>query len=153
MSKRNIFALFLLLVCGLIYAKMNNFWRPPPIVITPAVRPINPSRLNPKVYPVAFTLDNKYELTMIKVFKKDDCETSKYPAPIWHMISDSASEPLKNFVYGMPVQNMKPSLPKDRPHPLDAKVTYRLFIETKQGRKGQVDFQTTEVPPEKRVDN
>lgn len=144
MTKRSIFAIFLLLVAIVGYCYYNDFFRKPAIQITPSIRPGTRSRLNPDAYPVAFMLDGKYQLTSIKVITVADAKTNKYPRPIWHMISDSSSQPTKIINYGMPIRGMKPSVPRGRPEPLQPNVPYRLMIEAGD-RKGQVDFVTKEV--------
>jgi len=143
--KRNIIAICILLVFVGAYLYSNNFFRKEPIQITPSIRPGRPSRVNPDVYPVSFLLDNKYRLKSVKVVKKEDAEKSKYPKPVWHMISDSASRSTKMIIYGMPIPGMKPAVPKARPEPLEPNVPYRLIIEAEGGYTGYVDFKTVEV--------
>jgi hypothetical protein len=123
---------------------MHDFFRRPIINITPSIRPGQVSRLNPDVYPVSFMLDGKYRLTTLKVITLADAKTNKYPRPIWHMISDSASSPTKIIIYGAPIKGMKPSIPKARPEPLQPDTPYRLILEAGKQR-GQVDFKTVEV--------
>lgn len=142
--KRAIFWLLLLAATVGGYLYMNDFFRQPPIQITPTIRPGATSRLNPDAYPVTFMLDGKYALTSIKVVKVDEIKTNKYARPLWHMISDSTSVPTKWFIYGQRIQGMKPSIPRATPEPLQPNVPYRLLVETKD-RKGQVDFKTYEV--------
>ena len=151
MAKRNIFAITLLLIMGILYAYMNDWFRRPAMEITPSIRPGRPSRLNPDVYPVTFLLDGKYRLTSLKVVSVAEASTNKAPRPIWHMISDKASPPTKIVTYGLPIRGMKPSFPRARPEPLQANVVYRLFVEAEGGEKGQVDFKTANAvpPPEK----
>lgn len=143
--KRNIIAICILLVFVGAYLYSNNFFKKEPIQITPSIRPGRPSRVNPDVYPVSFLLDNKYRLKSVKVVKKEDAEKSKYPKPVWHMISDSASRSTKMIIYGMPIPGMKPAVPKARPEPLEPNVPYRLIIEAEGGYTGYVDFKTVEV--------
>jgi hypothetical protein len=144
MTKRSIFSIFLLLGVIGAYCYWNDFFRKPTIQITPSIRPGLKSRLNPDAYPVAFMLDGKYQLTMLKVITVADAKTNKYPRPIWHMISDSSSQPTKIINYGERIRGMKPSVPKGRPEPLQPNIPYRLMIEAGE-RKGQVDFLTKEV--------
>lgn len=144
MTKRTIFSIILLLGVVGFYFYKNDFFRKPPIEITPSIRPGQVSRLNPDVYPVSFMLDGKYRLTDLKVVSLDDAKTNKYPRPIWHMISDSASQPTKIIVYGAPIRGMKPSVPRARPEPLQPNIPYRLMLEAGD-QKGQVDFKTVEV--------
>jgi hypothetical protein len=149
MTNRSIFALSLLAVIVGAYLYFNDFFRKPTIQITPSIRPGAVSRINPDVYPVSFMLDGKYQLTTLKVVRVEEAKTNKYPRPVWHMISDSASAPTKIIIYGQRVQGMKPSVPRATPEPLLPRVPYRLIIETKDEQRGQVDFLTQEaVPPQ-----
>jgi hypothetical protein len=145
MTARNIFATCLLLGLGVLYCWMNDWFRQTPIQITPSIRPGRTSKLNPEVYPVTFMLDGKYRLTSIKVVSVADTKTNKFPRPLWHMISDTASQATKIIVYGAPLRGMKPSIPRARPEPLHPNIPYRLFIEAVDGLKGTVDFKTVEV--------
>jgi hypothetical protein len=89
-----------------------------------AKRP-DPSAVNP----VAFAFDRKLKLTSLKVIPVTEIETNKYPHPIWHLISDSNSVPTKDFVYGMPIRGMRPSVKGATADPLEPGVNYRLLIE------------------------
>ncbi len=151
MMKRNIIAICILLVFVGAYVYSNNFFRKDPIQITPSIRPGRPSRVNPEVYPVSFLLDGKYRLKSVKVVLKADAEKNKYPRPVWHMVSDSASRSTKMIIYGMPIPGMKPAVPKTRPEPLEPNVPYRLIIEAEGGYTGHVDFKTvaTAATPQK----
>ncbi|MEI7732066.1 MAG: hypothetical protein WCO56_21005 [Verrucomicrobiota bacterium] len=124
---------------------MNDWFRKPSIQITPSIRPGRTSKLNPDVFPVTFMLDGKYRLTSLKVVSVDDIKTNKHPRVIWHMISDTASQPTKIIIYGAPIKGMKPSVPRARPDPLQANIPYRMFLEASDEYQGQVDFKTVEA--------
>lgn len=89
--------------------------------------------------PVVFYLDRKLKLTSLKVVPLSDIETNKFPQPIWHLISDSNSVPVKEFAYGVPLQGMRPALKGTAPEPLEPGVNYRLFLEA-GSQKIQHDF-------------
>lgn len=119
------------------------------IQIIPSVRPGRASSIprNPgekDVYPVAFKLDGNYKLTSIKVVAASDLATNKYPAPLWHLVSDSNSAPTKAILYGLPIRGLKPKVPQARPEPLQPDVDYILMIEA-GNIKGQTNFQTRVV--------
>jgi hypothetical protein len=78
---------------------------------------------------VVFLLDRKVELTSVKVIPLSDIQTNKYPHPIWNLTTDSNSVPIKDFVYGMPIRGMRPSVKGATPDPLQPGVDYRLLIE------------------------
>src|SRR6186713_1614990 len=50
-----------------------------------------------------------------------------YPVPMWHLISDSNSIPVKSIVYGYPIKGMKPAVARSRPEPLAPDVEYVLL--------------------------
>ena len=119
------------------------------IQIIPQIRPGRPSNVSrsgdiPPVYPVSFSFDGKYQLTLVKVMAADDLKTNKYASPLWHLVSDSNSAPTKAIVYGYPIKGMKPAIERTRPEPLQPNIPYVLFVQA--GKiKGQTNFFTKEV--------
>ncbi len=91
------------------------------------------------VNPIIFGFDRKLKLTSLKVVPDSDIETNKYPHPIWDLISDSNSVPIKAFAYGMPIPGMRPSVPGATADPLEPGVKYRLLIEA-GAAKAKHDF-------------
>ena len=94
---------------------------------------------NSAVDPIVFGFDRKLKLTALKVIPVCDLETNKYPLPVWSLVSDSNSLPIKAFSYGMRIRGMRPAVAGVRPVPLEPGVQYRLFIEA-GGIKEQHDF-------------
>jgi hypothetical protein len=93
----------------------------------------------PAVNPITFGFTRSLKLTMIKVVPVSDLKTNKYPHPIWHLVSDSNSVPVRELTYGVPVRGMRPSIKGATAYPLDPGVQYRLFVETADF-KGEHDF-------------
>jgi len=91
------------------------------------------------INPIVFGFDRKLKLTDLKIVPLSDIETNKYPQPIWHLISESNSAPIKNFMYGSRITGMHPALKDAKPEPLEPGVTYRLFVQT-SSQKAQHDF-------------
>src|SRR5258705_10112860 len=119
------------------------------IQIIPQIRPGRPSNVArsgdaPPVYPVSFSFDGKYKLTSVKVVGADELKTNKYANPVWHLLSDSNSAPVKAIVYGYPIKGMKPAIERTRPEPLQPNVPYVLFVEA-GSIKGRTNFFTKEV--------
>lgn len=79
--------------------------------------------------PIVFGFDRKLKLTMLKVVALSALETNKYPLPVWHLVSDSNSLPIKAFTYGMRIPGMRPAVEGVRPVPLEPGEKYRLLIE------------------------
>ena len=59
--------------------------------------------------------------------------------PLWHLVSDSGSAPVREFVYGQGIRGMKPALKGEGPQPLETNVVYRLFVAA-GNIKGTHDF-------------
>ncbi|HWH68277.1 MAG TPA: hypothetical protein VNT26_02790 [Candidatus Sulfotelmatobacter sp.] len=98
---------------------------------------------NAAVNPVLFGLEHNLKLTAVKVIPVCDIETNKYPHPIWHLVSDSNSVPIKSFFYGQPIAGMRPAVKGTTPEALQPDVNYRLLLEAGP-RKSSHDF--TPVP-------
>jgi hypothetical protein len=98
------------------------------------------------VNPVTFAFDRKLKLKSLKVIPVSAIETNKYPHPIWQLLSDSNSVPIKDFAYGSPIQGMKPAVKGALPDPLEPGVKYRLFIETADA-KAEHDFEPVPRTP------
>jgi hypothetical protein len=93
----------------------------------------------PAVNPITFGFTRSLKLTELKVVPVSDIETNKYPHPIWHLVSDSNSVPVRELSYGIPIRGMRPSVKGATAYPLDPGAKYRLFVES-PGFKGEHDF-------------
>ena len=82
----------------------------------------------------------------LKVIPLSDIQTNKYPHPIWQLVSDSNSVPVKDLVYGMRIQGMRPAVQGASADPLEPGVSYRLLIEA-NGLKAEHDFTPEERTP------
>jgi hypothetical protein len=105
-----------------------------------------PKSDNPLIDPISFWFDRKVKLTQLKVVPVEDIETNQFPQPIWYLISDSNSLPVKEFTYGMRIPGMRPFFKGVSPEPLEPGVKYRLFVEANK-QKVVHDF-----TPEPRTD-
>jgi hypothetical protein len=94
---------------------------------------------------VLFGLNGRYQLTDIKVVPLDEFKTNPQALPVWHLVSDSNSVPLKEFPYGVAIRGMKPAVGKQWPQPLETNRTYRIFVAA-GSLKGQHDFTTLPKP-------
>jgi hypothetical protein len=98
------------------------------------------------VNPVSFWFDRKLKLTSLKVIPVEEIKTNKYPQPIWSLVSDSNSAPIKEFVYGAAIRGLRPEVKGATPDPLEPDVTYRLLIEA-GSHKAAHDFTPTPRAP------
>jgi len=92
-----------------------------------------------KVDPVVFSFDRKLKLRSLKVIPVNDIQTNQFPHPIWDLVSESNSVPLKTFTYGMWIQGMHAKVKGLQPDPLEPGVKYRLFVEA-GSLKAEHDF-------------
>jgi hypothetical protein len=106
----------------------------------PARANVRPKRNSDAGVGVMFGFNKRFELTEVKVIPVSDIQTNKYPHPIWHLVSDSNSIPVKGFAYGEKIPGMKPSVEGVRPDSLEPNVLYRLIVEAGSVR-GEHDFQ------------
>jgi len=65
---------------------------------------------NPLIDPLSFWFDRKVKLTALKVIPVCEIETNKYPQPIWSLVSDSNSLPIKNSRMECKFQGCRPFL-------------------------------------------
>jgi hypothetical protein len=98
------------------------------------------------VNPVFFTFNRKLKLTSLKVIPVHQIETNKYPQPIWELVSDSNSIPVKDLIYGMPIRGMRPRVKGATPDPLEPGVKYRLMVAAGP-LKAEHDFETVARTP------
>lgn len=132
------------------YHFLTDWFAPEEIQIVHTLRPYTPrasrgrarSEPPPPGNTVLFSLDRRCRLTEIKVVPLAEWQTNKYAHPVWHLISDSNSVPVKSFIYGAPIRGMRPPVRGAQADPLQPGVTYRLFLQAGK-LHGEHDFQTT----------
>ena len=96
---------------------------------------------------VTFGLDGRYRLTEVKVVPLAAWQANPAVVPVWHLVGNRKSAPIKFFVYGENISGMKPVIAGAKAGPLEDRVTYRLFVSA-GSVKGQHDFWIGEKPPE-----
>jgi hypothetical protein len=94
---------------------------------------------DPLVNPVTFLFNQPLQFTSVKVIPLSDIQTNKHPHPIWYLVSDSNSIPIKSFFYGTYIKGMRPDVKGAAPDPLEPGVPYRLLVEAGPF-KGEHDF-------------
>jgi len=148
-KKQLVLLLAALLAFGAYAVFFTDWFASENIQIVHTLRPYTAPKRGRKTVPdqpgnaVSFALDRKCKLTEVKVIPVSDLVTNKYAHPIWHLVSESNSVPMKGIVYGMPIQGMHPAVPGSQPDPLEPNVPYRLFIKT-HDLAGEHEFKTTE---------
>lgn len=150
MTKNGTFLSVVAVVLAAIYVGFFTDWfQKQTIQIIPQIRYGRPSQISrgpdkTQVYPVSFSFPEKYKLTAVKVFAEGDLATNKYPAALWHLVSDSNSVPTKSIVYGLPIRGMRAAVEQARPEPLQPDVKYVIQVEVGKV-KAQTNFWTTEL--------
>jgi hypothetical protein len=91
------------------------------------------------INPLVFGFNRELRLTALKVIPVSDIETNKFPLPIWSLVSESNSVPIRNLTYGANIQGMHPEVKGIAPEPLQPGVKYRLFIQA-GSLKAEHDF-------------
>jgi len=138
MRKKEIFWIGALLILGGAYIHFFTHWfEKPEIGIAASIRPNR--RAHPPELMVTFSLNNDYRLTSLKVLPLDGNKFDPLAPPVWQLISDSNSVPLRGFRYGQKIGGMKPALNGVRPDPLTPGVNYRLILSTSDAA-GSKDF-------------
>jgi hypothetical protein len=140
MDKKSTLLVVVLLVLVSVYAVFFTDWFKPHVIkLFYTTRPIEHFRARQDLPYVLFGLEGRYRLTEVKVVSLDDLQKNPATPPVWHLISDSNSVPIKMFSYGEHIHGMKPALAGDAPQDLATNEVYRLFVAA-GGTKGQIDF-------------
>ncbi len=143
MTKKNLCLLVLLAGLAVLYAACFTDWfKPKTLAINYKVSRL-PQRLQRKDAPpflLLFIFNARLTFNEIKVVPLEGYKTNRNVLPLWHLVSDSNSVPLKTFPYGQLIHGMRPAITGVRAEPLETNVTYRLFVTAGQF-KGERDFE------------
>jgi hypothetical protein len=145
MTKKNLALIFFAVALAAVYAVWFTDWfRPATVKIFHTSRNL---RLNTRRNPgggalpsLIFGVNHPLRFTELKVVPVAGLETNKNVLPVWHLVSDSNSVPVKIFFYGQFIGGMRPALKGVHAEPLETNVTYRLFV-TAGKIKGEHDFE------------
>jgi len=140
MDKKQLLLLLLavLLLGGIAYL-CKDWFASPGIQIGSTIRPNRlperqQDRLGPAIkhqpYTVSFFFNRKIRLESIRLVNAVELETNRFAHPLWELVSDSNSVPVKTLTYGVPIRGMKPKVKGAQADPLEAKVPYRLLLTT-----------------------
>ena len=75
-----------------------------------------------------FSASRQLKITEIRVVPLTGWTTNKSVSPLWHLVSESNSIPVKNFVYGQPILGLHSSIKGARADFPITNVTYRIII-------------------------
>lgn len=140
MDKKNTLLVVVLLALVSVYLVFFTDWFKPRVIkLFYTTRPIEHFRARQDLPYVLFGLEGRYRLTELKVVSLDDFQKDPGTRPLWHLISDSNSVPIKMFSYGEYIHGMRPEFRGDRAKDLVTNEVYRLFVAAGRA-KGQIDF-------------
>src|SRR3954465_10964228 len=136
MNKRNLISIAALVAVVAVYLIFFTDWfKPKKIEIFHTARVAANMRMGPRVKAgagntrlIQFGLGGTFQLTEIKVVPLEQWKTNPATLPVWHLVSDSNSIPVKTFPYGVALRGMKPAVGAMWPKPLETNMTYRLFL-------------------------
>ncbi|HEY1173611.1 MAG TPA: hypothetical protein VGH19_19760 [Verrucomicrobiae bacterium] len=140
MNLKNIILGAVTVALAAVYAVYFTDWfRPKNIQIITQIRPMLRPGVQDGIYPVAFGLNAKYELTSIQVFPAKALATNELTPPVWALEGVPKSKPVKAFSYAGEVPGMKPVINGMAATPLQVGEEYLLIIEA-DGKTGKTNF-------------
>jgi len=119
----------------------TNWFQPKTIKVFHSNRNLRPRLAQGTSAPnLIFGLNHSLRLTAIKVVPLAEYQTNEHVFPLWHLISESNSAPVRFFFYDQHIRGLKPAVPGNRAKPLATNVTYRIIVEA--GKiTGEHDFE------------
>lgn len=130
MTKKNLWLFTGLAALAIIYVCFfTNWFKPKTIGIFDTAREVRRFRNRGELPYILFGFENgNFRLTEIKVVSLTNFQSNSRAPTVWHLVSDSNSVPLQQFVYGQHIRGMRPAFSGDQPQDLETNVTYRLFV-------------------------
>jgi hypothetical protein len=131
MTKQNWFLVGIAVALLAAYVVFFTDWfQPQTVKVFHTSRNMRPKLTREGTMPnLVFGLNRQLKLTRIKLVPLAEFQTNSRVLPLWHLVSDSNSVPVKSFFYGQHIRGLKPFVPGARAQPLAANVAYRLFVE------------------------
>ena len=147
MTKKNLVLILFALALAVAYAVWFTDWfRPATVQIFHTSRNLRPraQRGGDGALPsLIFGSNRQLRITELKVVSLAGLATNKNIVPLWHLVSDSNSVPVKAFSYGQHIAGMRPAMKGVRPEPLETNVPYLLLV-TAGKIKGEHPFELKE---------
>jgi hypothetical protein len=135
MTKKSWLSLLAVAVLAAVYVIYFTDWfRPKTVEVFHTVRAMRargPKAAAQKAAPekvVLFGLNRQLALTEVELVVQSEWQTNRHALPLWHLVSNSNSVPVKSFVYGQMIRGLKPAVLGTRAQPLGTNVVYRLVI-------------------------
>jgi hypothetical protein len=142
MTKNNIMLIVAALILASVYVIYFTDWfKPKTVQIFHTSRNLHPRMVRgAAMLPnLVFGINQQLRLTELRVVPADVYKTNANATPVWHLISESNSIPIKQFHYGQFIPGMHPKIKGLRPQVLETNVTYHLILQA-GSVKGEHDF-------------
>lgn len=134
-------------LAGVYVVFFTDWFQPKTVQIFHTSRNLRPRLLRGGALPsLIFGINRQVSLTELRVVEAAVYATNQNAVPLWHLISDSNSVPVKQFHYGQFINGMHAAIKGARPQPLETNVTYCLLITGKGKITGQHDFDVGKMP-------
>ena len=142
MTKKNLALVLLAAGLMVVYAVWFSDWfRPKVVKIYHSNRDLRGAARRGNALPnFLLGLSPQVKLTELKIVPVAALETNKHAVPVWHLVSDSNSVPVKMFFYGQYIAGMRPAIKGVQAEALHSNMTYRLFVSAGRA-KGEHDFE------------
>jgi hypothetical protein len=85
---------------------------------------------NADIEPITFFSDRQLKMKCLKVIPVNEILTNKYPNPIWYLVSESNSLPIREFGYGVSIPGMHAAVKGISAEALVPGEKYRIVVET-----------------------
>jgi len=130
MNRKNWLLVALLAILAVVYAVWFTDWfRPAKLGIYHASRSFRGRPAAGGAMPnLMFGLNQPLRLNEIRVVSLAALATNPAALPVWHLVSDSNSVPIKSFSYGQNIRGLRPAVPGSRPQLLVTNTTYRMIL-------------------------
>jgi hypothetical protein len=151
MTKKTILTACLIVLLGglSLYLNRDRFTSEPIQISVRSVRYVprpNQRKAPGNTRPMIFLFNREVRLTSLKVVPLSDLATNESALPVWELISDSNSVPVKDFRYGARIAGMRPPIKGVTVQPLEPGAHYRVLIRA-GSKKAQHDFEAEPVLP------
>jgi hypothetical protein len=130
MTKKNLWLFAALAVLATVYVCFFTSWfKPKHILIYDTSRQLRHFRNRPELPYILFGFNNgRLQLTDVKVVPLAHYQVNPDTPPLWHLVSDSNSIPVEEFVYGQRIRGMRLARAGEPAQMLDTNVTYVLLV-------------------------
>jgi hypothetical protein len=143
MSKKSLFLIAVAAVLAAVYAFYFTDWFQSPTVkiFHTSRNSISHRKMQSGGMPnLIFGLSSASRITEITVVPLAEYQANPKLIPLWHMVSDSNSLPVKTFYYGQYIRGLKPAVVGSHAQPLTNNITYRILVSAGKV-KGEHDFE------------